>query len=83
MYIPTTSKNPQSNAICEKMHQTVGSVLRTLLYSNPPRTVANAADLIDQALSTAMHAMRTNIHTALKGSPGALVFEKICFGMPR
>ena len=49
-----TSKNPQSNAIYERMHQTVGHVPRTLLYSNPPRTVANAADLIDQALSTTM-----------------------------
>ena len=49
------------------MHQTVGNVPRTLLYSNPPRTVDNAAGLIDQVLSTAMHAMRTNIHTILKG----------------
>ena len=61
------------------MHQTVGNVLRTLLYSNPPRTVANAADLIDQALGTAMHAMRTNIHTTLKGAPGACVFGRDMF----
>ena len=67
-YLPTTSKNPQANVICERMHQTVGNLLRTLLYSNPPRTVANAADLIDQALGTAMHAMRTNIHTILKAA---------------
>merc|ERR1712051_619215 len=61
------------------MHQTVRNVLRTLLYLNPPRTVANAADLIDQALSTAMHAMRTNIHTTLKGAPVALVFGRDMF----
>ena len=47
--VPTTSKNHQSNAIWERMHQIVGNVLRSLLYSNPPRTVANALDLIDQA----------------------------------
>ena len=34
--VPTTSKNPQANAICERMHQTVGNILRTLLYSNLP-----------------------------------------------
>ena len=26
--IPTTSRNPASNSICERMHQTVGNVLR-------------------------------------------------------
>ena len=77
--VPTTSRNPQANAICERMHQTVGNVLRTLLYSNPPRTVANAADLVDQALGTAMHAMRSNIHGTLKGAPGALVFGRDMF----
>ena len=43
------------------------------------RTVANAADLSDQALSTTMHAMRTYIYTALKGAPGALVFGRDMF----
>ena len=33
----STSKNPQSNSICELMHQTGANVLRTLLYSNPPK----------------------------------------------
>jgi hypothetical protein len=34
--ICSTSKNPQSNAICERMHQTVTNVLRTLEHTNPP-----------------------------------------------
>ena len=54
-------------------------MLRTLLYPNPPKTVANAADLIDQALCTAMHAIRTNIYSTLKGAPGALVFGRDMF----
>ncbi len=32
----STSKSPQSNAICERMHQTVTNVLRTLVHTNPP-----------------------------------------------
>jgi hypothetical protein len=33
---PTSSKNPQANTICERMHQPVGNVLRTLLHGEPP-----------------------------------------------
>jgi hypothetical protein len=33
----TTAKNPLSKAVCERMHQTVGSVLRTFLHGNPPQ----------------------------------------------
>jgi hypothetical protein len=31
-----TSKYPLSNVICERMHQTVTNVLRTLVHTNPP-----------------------------------------------
>ena len=30
--VPTTSRNPASNGICERIHLTVGNVLRTLIY---------------------------------------------------
>ena len=33
--VPTTSRNPQANSICERMHQTVGNILRTLLHGDP------------------------------------------------
>ena len=54
----TSAKNPQSNAICERMHQTVGNVLRTLLHGEPPRNINSAKEFVDEALSIAMHAMR-------------------------
>jgi len=38
------------------MHQTVGNVLRTLLYGEPPKNIAKAKDYVDEALSIAMHA---------------------------
>ena len=72
--VPTTSWNPQANASFERMHQTVGNILRVILYTNPPRTVANAADLIDQAIATAMHSMKVNVTSTIKVSPGSLVF---------
>ena len=56
--IPTTSNNPQANAICERMHQTVGNILRTLLLLNPPKHEEQAKYIVDNALGTAMHVMR-------------------------
>ena len=77
--VPTTSQNPQANAICERMHQAVVNVLSVVLYTNPPRTVVNAADLIYQALATSIHSMRVNVTTTLKGSPRSLVFGRDMF----
>ncbi len=65
-------KNPQSNAICEKMHQTVNNVLRTLVHRNSPHIMNQARDIIDDALATANHAMQTTIATTLGSTPGAL-----------
>ena len=76
---PTSSRNPQANAICERMHQTVGNILRTLLHGEPPRDVTKAKDFIDEALSIAMHAMHMGVHTTLGSSPGNLVFNRDMF----
>ncbi len=75
----TTAKNPQSNAVCERMHQTVGNVLRILLHGNPPQNIANAAQHVDKTLSIAMHAMRAGVHSTLGSSPGNLVFNRDMF----
>lgn len=74
--VPTTSRNPAANGICERMHQTVGSVLRTLIHSHPPRTLTDAKALVDQSLATASHAIRTNVSQATGYSPGALAFHR-------
>ncbi len=55
------AKNQQSNAICKKTHQTVTNVLRTLVHTNPPQSMTQTRDIIDDALATAMHAMQTTI----------------------
>ena len=62
--------------ICEKIHQTVGYVLRVLFYSNPPKNMTQARDIMDDALATAMHAMRTVVATSLGSTPGALTFSR-------
>jgi hypothetical protein len=70
----STSKNPQSNAIGERMHPAVNNVLRTLLHTNPPLNMTQARDIIDDALAIAKYAMQTTIATTLWITPSALAF---------
>ena len=78
--VPTTVKNPQSNAICERVHQTVGNVLRTMIHANPPQNILEASDMMDSCLATAMHATRAAASRALEyTSPGAIVFQRDMF----
>jgi hypothetical protein len=72
-------KNPQSNAICKRMHQTVGNVLGTLLHGEPPQNISDAKEFVDKALSIAMHAMRAGVHSTLGTSSGSLVFNRYMF----
>ncbi len=74
-----TSKNPQSNAICERMHQTVKNVLRTLVHTNPSQNMTQARDIIDDAVATGMHTMQTTVATTLGNTPGALAFAQDMF----
>ena len=41
--------------------------------------MTQAKDIIDQALATAMHAMRTTITTTLGSTPGSLAFSRDMF----
>ena len=75
----TTSKNPQANAVCERMHQTVANVLRTFLHTKPARNMQMANKIIDEALAHATYAMRSTVHTTLGSSPGSLVFGRDIF----
>jgi hypothetical protein len=75
----TSAKNRQSNAVCERMHQTVGNVLRTLLHGESLQNITTAKEFVDEALSIATHAMRAGVHTTLGSSPGSLVFNRDMF----
>jgi transposase InsO family protein len=77
--VQSTTKNPQSNSICERMHQTVENILRTNLYSRPPVNMTQAKDIVDQALSQAMHATRTTVMTTIGSTPGSLAFSRDMF----
>ena len=68
---------PTANAIIEATHKVIGQIIRTLINLKPPTDKASAELLIDEALATAMHALRCNpVSTLGNYSPGALVFNR-------
>jgi len=69
-------ENPQANAICERLHQTVSNILRPLLHENPPNNVEQSFRIMDTALQTAAYSARAAIHGSLRISPGALAFHR-------
>ena len=73
---PTTSKNPQANSVCERMHQTVGNMLRAMSSLTPALGVENAIHMVDTALARCVYATRTAVHGSLRASPGSLVFQR-------
>ena len=78
--VPTTSYNPQGNAQCERMHQTVGNVLRTYLHGRQINNEEELNVIVDAALATAMHATRINVSRSLhNASPGSLVYHRDMF----
>ncbi|KAL7562592.1 hypothetical protein ACA910_015462 [Epithemia clementina (nom. ined.)] len=81
--VPLTAKNPQSNAICERLHLTVVNVLRAIALYDAPHDVPSATLMVDTALQTAAYSARTAIHGSLKHSPGSLAFHRdMLFDLP-
>ena len=73
---PISVRNPQANAVCERMHQVVGNVLRTLSHTNQPRNQGAAENMVDYALQTAAYALRATIKRTTGVSPGAVIFHR-------
>ena len=48
--VPTTVKNPQSNAMCKRMHQTVANILRIIMRTTTISAFAQAEQIMDNAL---------------------------------
>ena len=77
---PTSVKNPQANAILERVHQTIMGMVRTAEIDMAD-TVAPRD--IEDFLSSASWAIRSTYHTVLKASPGAAIFGRdMMFDIP-
>ena len=77
---PTTSKNPQANAIIERVHAVFNDMLRTSGLDGSDDLDAHR---IDQFITNAAWAIRSTYHTVLKATPGEAIFGRdMLFDIP-
>jgi hypothetical protein len=69
-----TVRNPQANAIIERIHQTIGNIIRTFEIQNSDDLDEN--DPWSGILSATMFAIRATFHTTLQATPAQLVFGR-------
>jgi hypothetical protein len=70
---PIAVRNPQANAIVERVHQVIGNIIRTFeLKSN----YLDEDDPWKGILSATDFAVRSTFHTSLQSTPGQLVFGR-------
>jgi hypothetical protein len=70
---PITVRNPQANALVERVHQVIGNITRTFeLESN----YLDEEDPWKGILSATAFAVRSTFHTTLRNSPLQLVFGR-------
>ena len=67
----TTVRNPQANAVIERMHQTLGNILRTFDLKN-----LRGRDPWKDVIATALFAVRATVHTTLQATPMQLVYGR-------
>ncbi|KAG7360644.1 hypothetical protein IV203_035743 [Nitzschia inconspicua] len=73
----STARNPQGNSIVERIHQSVGLILRVITPEENPRSFEDGKRVIRRCLATAMHACRCASSGAIGDlSPGALAFHR-------
>jgi RNase H-like domain found in reverse transcriptase/Reverse transcriptase (RNA-dependent DNA polymerase)/Integrase zinc binding domain len=70
----TTTRNPRANAILERVHQTIGNIIRTFEVQDDPYLDPN--DPWAGILAATMFAVRATYHTTLKATPTQLVFGR-------
>ena len=72
---PTSVKNPQANAILERVHQVIMAMLHTAEID-----MADSVDAsdIDTFLTNVAWAIHSTYHTVFKASPGAAILVRTC-----
>lgn len=70
---PITTRNPQANAIIERVHQVIGNIIRSFELQD---NYLDEDDPWKGILSATAFAVCSTYHTTLKKSPGQLVFGR-------
>ena len=69
---PITARNPQANSIIERVHQTVGQMLRTFRVQD----TENLVNPLDGILAAISFALRATVHTTTQYTPTQMVFGR-------
>ena len=69
----STTRNPQSNAILERIHQGIGNMIRTYELEH---TYIDKQDLWSGIIAVTCFGIRSTYHTTLRATPGQLVFGR-------
>ena len=67
---PITSRNPQANAILERVHQTIGIILRIVKVQN---MVLDDKNPWESILASTIFALRATVHTTTQYTPAQLI----------
>ena len=70
---PITTRNPQANSIIERIHQTIGNMIRTFRMHD---SEIDETDPWSRILAATMFATRATLHTTLQATPSQLVFGR-------
>ena len=77
---PTTIKNPQANAILERIHAVIANMIRTAGIDSQDTCTPL---MVDELLTNIAWAVRSTYHTVLKTTPGAAIFGRdMLFDLP-
>ncbi len=77
---PTMVKNPQANAILERLHQVLAQMLLTAILDMAETVTPNDADVF---LDNVAWAICSTYHSVLKASPGVAIFGcNMLFNIP-
>jgi len=70
---PATTRNPQANSILERIHQTIGNMVRTHQVGSAD---VDENDPWSGILAAMMFAVRATYHTTTQATPAQLVFGR-------
>jgi transposase InsO family protein len=70
---PITTRNPQANSIIERVHQTIGNIIRTFQVGS---IELDEDDPWSGVLAATMFATRATYHTTTQATPAQLVFGR-------
>lgn len=70
---PTTTRNPQANSVIERIHQTIGNIIRSFQIG---QIEIDEQDPWTGVLAATMFATRATYHTTTQATPTQLVFGR-------